>query len=172
MLKVDDTPIFESAVILDYLDETAEKGRLLPEDPVERAQHRMWISYISNIISKGWKLQASKEEETVRALVAELRGHFEELSKNLPDDGPMWGGETFTMVDAAIAPILQRFTWAETLEPTLQLFEGLPKIKAWRDALLARPSTTASIVADLEQRSGRMLHKYGSWVARGFDGSA
>lgn len=169
VLKVDDEPLFESAVILEYLDETAEEGRLLPEDPFERARHRMWISYISTIMSKAWNLQAARDEDTARGLAAELRGNFEELSKQLPDDGPLWGGETYTMVDAAIAPILQRLTWAEILEPSLGLFEGLPKIVAWRDALLARPSTTASIVPDLEQRSGRMLHSIGSWVARGVD---
>ena len=34
VLQVDDTPIFESAVILEYLDETAEHGQLLPEEGV------------------------------------------------------------------------------------------------------------------------------------------
>ena len=168
VLKVGDRTIFESAVILEYLDETAVEGRLLPDNPLERAEHRMWISYISNnIMSKGWGLQTSKDEDAVRARVAELRGHFEDLAKNMPGGGPLWGGENFTMVDAAIAPILQRFAWAEALEPTLGLFAGLPKIEAWRDALLARPSTTDSIVPDLQQRVGRMLHRLGSWVARG-----
>ncbi len=169
VLKVDDTPIFESAVILDYLDETAdEASRLLPSDPVARAQQRMWISYSSNIMAKAWRYQAAGDEETVRSLASEIRGHFEELANQLPDEGPFWGGETYTLVDAAIAPIMQRLSWAETLEPSASVFEGLPKIAAWRDALLARPSTTASIVPDLEQRSGRMLRKLGSWVARGF----
>ncbi len=170
VLKIDDTPIFESAVILEYLDETAEHGRLLPEDPLERARQRMWISYISNIMSKAWNLQATGDEATARLLAGEIRGHFEELAGQLPDHGPFWGGEAYTMVDAAIAPILQRLTWAEGLEPSLGLFEGMPRIAAWRDALLVRPSTTAAIVPDLEQRSGRMLHQIGSWVARGFAG--
>ena len=169
VLKVDDTPIFESAVILEYLDETAETGQLLPDDPVQRARQRMWISYISNIMSKAWQLQATNEEPKARALVAELRGHFEELSKHM-GDGPLWGGENFTMVDAAIAPILQRLTWAEKLEPTLQLFEGLESIQTWRDTLMVRPTTHSSIVPDLEQRSGRMLKALGSWVARTVEG--
>jgi glutathione S-transferase len=168
VLKIDDTPVFESAVILEYLDETAEGGKLLPADPLERAKQRMWITYISNIMAKGWQLQAANDEEKARELAGELRGHFEELSKQLPDDGPMWGGNTFTMVDVAIAPIFQRLAWAEVLEPSLGLFDGMPKIQAWRDALLARATTTSSVVPDLEQRSGRMLKTIGSWVARGF----
>jgi len=171
VLKVGDDPIFESAVILEYLDDTAETGRLLPEDPLQRARHRMWISYISNIMGKAWQLQAAGEEDKVRALAGEIRGHFEELARNL-GEGPMWGGQTYTMVDAAIAPILQRLTWAEILEPSLGLFEGLPTIATWRDTLLARPSTNAAIVPDLEQRSARMLHSLGSWVARGWSEGA
>lgn len=167
VLAVDGTHLFESAVILEYLDETADGGRLMPGDPIGRAQQRMWVSYISNIMSKAWQLQATGDEQTARALAAEIRGHLEELAKNLSDEGPLWGGEAFTMVDVAIAPILQRLTWAEVLEPSLALFGGLPRVEAWRDALLARPSTSDSIVSDLEQRSGRMLHRIGSWVARG-----
>ncbi|MCB9679580.1 MAG: glutathione S-transferase family protein [Alphaproteobacteria bacterium] len=166
VLQVDETPIFESTVILEYLDETAETGRLLPADPLERARQRMWISYIAGVMSAGWRVQAARDEAGARAVVTELRTHFAELAKNLPDSGPLWGGETLTMVDVAIAPILQRFAWAEALEPTLGLFDGLPRIQAWRDALLARPSLTASIVPDLEQRSARMLHALHSWVAR------
>lgn len=170
VLQVGDRSIFESAVILEYLDETAESGRLLPEDPFKRAEQRMWISYISNVMSKGWQFQAANDEETARNLAVEIRGHLEELGKNLGDEGPLWGGETFTMVDAAIAPILQRFTWAETLEPSISVFEGLPHVAKWRDALLERPSTRTSIVEDLEQRSGRMLNSIGSWIARNFEG--
>lgn len=172
VLKVDDTPLFESAVILEYLDETAEQGQLLPKDPVARAQQRMWVSYVSNVMGKGWQVQAAKDEDSARAVVGELREQFATLAKQLPEDGPLWGGNTLSMVDVAIAPILQRLTWAESLEPTLGVFDGLDRIKAWRDALLARPSMTASIVPDLEQRSARMLHGLDSWIARGVAASA
>lgn len=167
VLDVDGVPIFESAVILEYLDETTDAGRLLPEEPVERARQRMWISYISAIMAKGWQLQAASAEEDVRALVEALRGHLAELVRQLPEGGPMWGGESFTMVDAAIAPIFQRFTWAEQLEPTLGLFDGMPQLQAWRDAVLSRPSLTDSILPDLEARSAQMLASMGSWIARG-----
>ncbi len=166
VLRVDGAPIFESAVILDYLDETAERGKLLPTDPVARAQQRMWITFISGIMAKAWSLQAAGAEAGVRTLSAELKDQFRELLRNRPSEGPYWAGERFSMVDAAIAPILQRLTWADRLEPTLKFFDDLAEAAAWRDVLLARPSTTASIVPDLEQRSGRMLAEIGSWIAR------
>ena len=168
VLKVGETALFESAVILEYLDETTDQRRLLASEPLERARQRMWIAYISNIMSKAWNLQATNDEATARELVLQIRAHLEELEAQLPDAGPYWGKDSYTLVDVAIAPILQRLTWAETLEPSLGVFEGLARIGVWRDALLDRPSTQAAIVADLEQRSGRMLHRLGSWVARGY----
>src|SRR4030088_2812449 len=42
VLRVGDTAIFESAVILEYLEETQPKP-LHPGDPLKRAEHRAWI---------------------------------------------------------------------------------------------------------------------------------
>ena len=42
VLKVDDRAIFESAVILEYLEETGPHP-LHPADPLRRAEHRAWI---------------------------------------------------------------------------------------------------------------------------------
>jgi glutathione S-transferase len=167
VLKVDETPLFESTVILEYLDETAPpEDRLLPADPLERARQRMWITFLGDVFGKGWQLQAAKDERIVRDRVAEVRELLGRLEAELPDDGPLWGGKTFTMVDAAAASILQRFTWAERLEPSLGLFTGLDRVQTWRDALLERASATASIKPDLEDRSARMLHGLGAWIAR------
>ncbi|MEM9456626.1 MAG: glutathione S-transferase family protein [Myxococcota bacterium] len=166
LLKVGDRVIFESNVILNYLDETTSGPRLFAEDPLERATERMWIEFISALMAKGWSLQAAPDEAKARELCADVRERLKRLTAVLPEPGPLWGGERLTMVDVAVGPILQRFTWAETLEPTLGLFEGLPRLQAWRDALLDRPSLTASILPDLEAISAQMLNSIGSWIAR------
>jgi len=166
LLQVGDTVLFESNVILGYLDDTAPAKSLLPEDPLERATHRMWIELVSAVMSKGWTLQAAKDEPAAREALGEVRSLLKRLSDAHPGDGPLWGGETLTLVDVSIAPILQRFTWAEKLEPSLRIFEDLPRIAAWRDALLARPSLTSSIVPGLEEINAKTLHGIGSWIAR------
>src|ERR1700716_3452564 len=43
--------VFESAVILEYLEETAPGEKLHPADPLERAQHRSWIEFGSSLLS-------------------------------------------------------------------------------------------------------------------------
>lgn len=165
VLKVGEAAVFESNVILNYLDETcSEDIQLFASDPLARAQQRMWIEYISGIMSKGWSLQAASDETTARDLCTEIRGRFERLLENY--EGPLWAGEQITMVDVSIAPILQRFAWADTLEPSLGIFDGMPRLQAWRDALLKRPSLKDSILPDLETINAHGLHSIGSWIAR------
>ncbi|MBI4049170.1 MAG: glutathione S-transferase family protein, partial [Devosia nanyangense] len=48
--------IFESAVILEYLEETAPGAKLHPADPLERAQHRAWMEFGSQVLADIWKL--------------------------------------------------------------------------------------------------------------------
>src|SRR5512140_2475428 len=50
VLLVGDAPIFESAVILEYLEETQPKP-LHPADPLRRAEHRGWIEFGSAVLA-------------------------------------------------------------------------------------------------------------------------
>ncbi len=50
VLKVDETAIFESAVILEYLEET-QPCPLHPSDPLRRAEHRAWIEFGSAVLN-------------------------------------------------------------------------------------------------------------------------
>src|ERR1700704_4454206 len=50
VLQVGEVPIFESAVILEYLEETEPKP-LHPADPLIRAEHRGWIEFGSVVLS-------------------------------------------------------------------------------------------------------------------------
>src|SRR6202007_2222558 len=48
VLLVGDVPIFESAGIVEYLEETQPKP-LHPADPLRRAEHRGWIAFGSGV---------------------------------------------------------------------------------------------------------------------------
>src|ERR1700688_2807887 len=50
VLLVGDIPIFESAVILEYLEET-QPNPLHPPDPWRRAEHRGWIEFGSAVLN-------------------------------------------------------------------------------------------------------------------------
>src|SRR5215468_5825665 len=53
VLKVGSTPIFESAVILEYLEDT-QPPPLHPADPLRRAQHRAMIEYAASVLNDIW----------------------------------------------------------------------------------------------------------------------
>jgi glutathione S-transferase len=50
VLLVGDHAIFESAVILEYLEDTQAKP-LHPADPLARAEHRAWIEFGSAVLN-------------------------------------------------------------------------------------------------------------------------
>jgi len=50
VLQVGDVAIFESAVILEYLEET-QPHQVHPADPLRRAEHRGWIEFGSAILN-------------------------------------------------------------------------------------------------------------------------
>ena len=50
VLVVDGTPIFESAVILEYLEDT-QPHALHPHDALDRARHRAWIEFGSAVLN-------------------------------------------------------------------------------------------------------------------------
>src|SRR6476619_4336687 len=70
VLQVGDTAIFESAVILEYLEET-EKKALHPADPLIRAEHRAWIEFGSAVLNDIAGFYAAKDEATFKAKTAQ-----------------------------------------------------------------------------------------------------
>jgi len=61
VLLVGDTAIFESAVILEYLEET-QPGPLHPADPLKRAEHRAWIEFSSAVLGDIWGLEVATDD--------------------------------------------------------------------------------------------------------------
>src|ERR1700761_4635387 len=70
-LQVGDKAIFESAVILEYLEETQPKP-LHPADPLTRAEHRGWIEFGSTVLSDIAGFYAAPDEVTFTAKTAQL----------------------------------------------------------------------------------------------------
>ncbi|MGN6150515.1 MAG: glutathione S-transferase family protein [Lysobacteraceae bacterium] len=149
LLLVGDTPIFESAVICDYLDEVFEP-RLHPAAPLARATHRAWVEFASGVLSGIAALYSAPTPEAVAERADGLRDQFARLERTVTPGG-FFAGDTPSMVDAAIAPAFRYF---EVIEPAtgLRFFDGLPAVSAWRDRLAARPSVQAAVAPDYADR--------------------
>ncbi len=137
VLLVDGEPIFESAVICEYLDETASP-RLHPQDALERARHRGWMEFGSTVLNAIGMFYNASDEETLSAGVAGIRGKFEQIEAEL-NTQPYFAGVRFSMVDAVFGPVFRYFDVFEQFED-FGFFARTPRVRAWRSALASRVS--------------------------------
>jgi glutathione S-transferase len=162
VLRVGDVSIFESAVICEYLDETT-LPQLHPGNPLERARHRAWMEFGSQVLNAIGALYSAPDEPALVARAKELRGRFEQLEATL-GDGPWFGGAAFGFVDCVFGPVFRYF---DVFDPIADfgLWTGLPKVTAWRQALAARPSVKAAVAADYPARLRDFVARRGGALA-------
>lgn len=159
--------LFESNAIAEYLEETASP-RLHPEDPIQRARNRAWTDYVPTFASAiSQTAYANTEEEFVArsAKIAEPFRKLEEALAKRGNAGPYFNGPKLSLVDAAYAPFLQRYTFMDRMR-RLGIIEQFPLLAAWRDALLADPAVKASTVPEIEQAWQQNMIVNKRWLAK------
>src|SRR6201997_3183115 len=82
VLVVGDHAIFESAVILEFLEETQAKP-LHPADALRRAEHRSWIEFGSAVLNDIARLYSAPDEAAFKAKVAQLEARFARLEARI-----------------------------------------------------------------------------------------
>ncbi len=151
VLRIDDkVTLFESSAINEYLDEVVSP-QLHPADPIERAVNRAWTDYVPTFSSQVTGCAYAATKEAYEAAVAKIPDAFGRLEKALETQGsgPFFNGAKYSLVDAAYAPFLQRYYFLDRVKP-LGVIEKYPRLKAWADALMARPSTHSFPAAEFE----------------------
>ena len=78
VLLVGEQPIFESAVICEYLDETFIP-RLHPPAPLLRAQHRAWMEFGSVLLGDLWTMITAPTIEQAHAAAAAFKAKTPQL---------------------------------------------------------------------------------------------
>ena len=143
LLKVDDTVLFESAVIAEYLDE-AYPPPLHPADALRRAHNRAWIEFSSTLLSSQFQMLMAPDRAAFDAAAVRFGELLDRLEAEL-GAGPFFNGAALALVDCAFAPVFMRMT---IMEPYLELdvFAQRPRLKAWSEALLARAAVRQSVV--------------------------
>lgn len=136
-LVVDSKVIFESTVINELLEELTPEPRLMPTDPLERATVRMWVEQTGAVLGGVYRLIVSRSESEAKSTVAATHDRLALFGEQIA--GPYFLGDEYSLVDISIAPALMRFGWIEAMVGDLGLFEGLPRVRAWCEALLDRP---------------------------------
>ena len=130
-----DLTLYDSRVIIEYLDERFPHPPLMPVDPVTRAQFRLalyrierdWYTLVQQIESEPDKKQTVKLKKILRDTILQ--------STELFKIKPYFLSDEFSLVDASIAPVLWRLPYYEIdLPPQAQ-----PIIK-YASLIFSRPA--------------------------------
>jgi glutathione S-transferase len=162
VLLVGDVPIFESAVILEYLEETQPKP-LHPVDPLARAEHRAWIEYGSAVLNDVAGFYAAPDQATFKAKASQLEQRFARLETRVAAS-PWFDGGRFSLVDAAFGPVFRYFDVFDEIAD-FGIVAGKPKLKRWRASLSARSSVRSAVSADYPSLLRDFIERRKSWLS-------
>jgi len=163
VLQVADTAIFESAVILEYLEETEPKP-LHPTDALRRAEHRGWIEFGSAILNDIAGLYSAPDEAAFKAKAAQLEARFARLEARVVA-APWFDGEKFSLVDAVFGPVFRYFDVFDGIGE-FGILENKPKLARWRASLAARSSVKSAVSAEYPALLRDFLRRRNSWISQ------
>lgn len=158
-----ETVLFESAAILEFLEET-QPGPLHPADPQLRARHRGWIEFGSTILNGIARFYSAPDAVAFQAAADHLAVLFDRVEAELAD-GPWFAGERFTLVDAVFGPIFRYFDSFDGIGD-FGILVDKPKTADWRQALAARPSVRDAVAPDYPERLAAFLRARNSEISR------
>jgi glutathione S-transferase len=162
VLMVNDRAIFESAVILEYLED-AQSPPLHPADPLRRAEHRAFIEFGSAILNDIAGLYGAADQTAFAGKAEALRTKFSRLEDRLR--GPWFDGEEFSLVDAVFGPVFRYFDAFDRVGE-FGILANKPKLAAWRRALGARPSVKSAVAPQYPGLLWDFLHARKSHLSR------
>lgn len=143
VMQVDDTVLFESAVINEYIDEVYPP-QVHPSNPLTKAKNRAWMEYTSPLYMGTFKIIMSKEKDAMEKALEEFEKNLAGLEK-AKQNKPWFNGEDFSMMDISAAPIFTRVKFIKE-HCDLNLLKNLPELQLWSDDLLARETVKDSAV--------------------------
>lgn len=163
VLQVGGTAIFESAVILEYLEETLPKP-LHPAEALRRAEHRAWIEFGSAVLSDIAGFYGAPDSASFAAKTLQLEQRFARLETRVAAM-PWFDGEAFSLVDAVFGPVFRYFDVFDGIAD-FGILSGKPKLTRWRQALAARPSVRSAVGADYPVLLRDFLNRRNSFLSQ------
>lgn len=168
VLRLDDgVSLFESNAIAEFLDETVAP-RLHPADAVKRAVNRAWTDYVPTFAEHVTGIAYAGDAAAAEAATAKIPVAFERLERALNGQsaaGPLFNGSTYSLVDAAYAPFLQRYYFLDRIRP-LGVIEKFPRVAAWATALRERPSTHSFPQPEFEAMYRANVKRRNTWISQ------
>lgn len=144
LVMEDGGAVFDSRVIVEYLDTLTPVGKLIPTSGRERAEVKCWEALADGmsdaaILMRIEDTQRSEDQRSTSWLERQQRkveGSFKAMSTGL-GDGPWCNGNHYSLADIAVGCALG---WIEFRRPELTWRDDYPNLARLVDKLAERPS--------------------------------
>jgi len=159
-----DAAIFESSVIVEFIEEFLPGHNLHPGDPVARAEARSWMEFGSQLLPEVYAVWMARTEADYAAAREKVSGKLAYIEDAI-GEGPYFDGDRFGCVDVTFAPLFGKVDAFESLMP-IRLLDDFPKLAAWSRAVALRPSVRDSTPDNQAQTLERALNLKESYLAK------
>ena len=164
LLLIDDkTVLFESAVIAEYVNDIGA-AVLLPTDPIEKARHRAWIEFASATLDNIGALYSAVGNKSYTRSANQLEVKWRQLEQIL-SQSEFFGGDQFSLVDAAFGPVFRYLDLFEKLVDT-DFLGQFPKVVKWCRALQARESVVNAVGPEYQNLLAEFLADRDSYLGQ------
>jgi len=160
----EDKVLFESNVICEYLDEVSSNS-LYPNDPFDKATHRSWISFGTEILDLIAKIiYQDKSIHCVNASMMEITKRFKVIEGILNGSSYFYSSE-FHLIDAVYATIFRYFKVLDLLIKSNPLVK-LNKVESWSEALQQRVSVQNAVPDNYSQLLVEFIKGRNSYIGQ------
>lgn len=149
VLQVGDQVLFESSVIVEYLDEVYGDS-LHPADPLLKAQNRSWMEFGNECLMNSFNLIVAPDQAGFKKQHEALLNKLDQLEQKL-DDSTYFNGREPSLVDLSFAPFFQRLNYMDEVCGGLVDSTRHPRVNQWAKNLLALEDMAESTVPEIKQ---------------------
>jgi glutathione S-transferase len=148
VVRYGDDVLFESAVINEFLDEITPDS-IMPIAALDKAKDRAWIEFSSQLIVDQYLMSVADNSADFDKHRESLITKLQRLEDIIKDNG-FFNGGSFSLVDAALAPVLTRLEIFARLF-NKDLVSSLPKLSALSQRMLDLEFVQKSVVDNFEE---------------------
>jgi len=143
LLLEDGKPIFDSRVIVEFLDNASPRGKLIPADNRERIEVRRWEALADGVLDAGVLVRRERARPKSQQSAAWIERQLMKVDAGLQlmaqdlGDNPWCAGNSYTLADIAVGVCLG---WLSFRFPEIAWRESQPNLARLMAKLEERPS--------------------------------
>ncbi len=163
VLQVGDQVLFESSVIVEYLDEVHGPS-LHPADVLLKAQNRSWMEFGNECLMNSFNLIVAADEAGFSEQRKALGNKLDQLEQKIGNDR-YFNGEEVSLVDLSFVPFFQRLKYIDEVTPGLIDVARHPRVNRWSENLLGLDLVAPSTVPEIKQLYTGMMKKRAGYLS-------